>query len=51
LLGESNDDKLDKEIAARKEKLRKQKEEAAKDVVDEVPKASKKSKKGKAVAV
>ncbi len=28
----------------------KQKEEAAKDVVDEVPKASKKSKKGKSVA-
>ncbi|TVY44347.1 putative ribosome biogenesis protein [Lachnellula occidentalis] len=55
LLVESNDDKLDKEISERKETLRKQKEEAAKDVVDEVPKASKKpkskSKKGKAVAV
>ncbi|TVY23289.1 putative ribosome biogenesis protein [Lachnellula hyalina] len=55
LLVESNDDKLDKEIRERKETLRKQKEEAAKDVVDEVPKASKKSKskskKGKAVAV
>ncbi|TVY50538.1 putative ribosome biogenesis protein C8F11.04 [Lachnellula cervina] len=53
LLAESNDDKLDKEIGERKETLRKQKEEAAKDVVDEVPKASKKSKskKGKAVAV
>ncbi|TVY16391.1 putative ribosome biogenesis protein [Lachnellula arida] len=54
LLAESNDDKLDKEIGERKERLRKQKEEAAKDVVDEVPRASKKSKskskKGKAVA-
>lgn len=49
VLKESNDDKLDQEIALRKEKLKKQKEEAAKDVVDEVPKASKKSKKGKAV--
>jgi ribosome biogenesis protein UTP30 len=38
---ESNDDNLDKEIALRKEKLKKQKEEAAKDVVDEVPKATK----------
>ena len=49
---ESNDDNLDKEIALRKEKLKKQKEEAAKDVVDEVPKASKtkKVKKVKAVA-
>ncbi|KAH6673808.1 ribosomal protein L1p/L10e family-domain-containing protein [Halenospora varia] len=50
---ESNDDNLDKEIAKRKETLRKQKEEAAKDVVDEVPKPSKKTKqlrKGKGVA-
>jgi ribosome biogenesis protein UTP30 len=38
---ESNDDKLDAEIAARKATLKKQKEDAAKDVVDEVPKASK----------
>jgi ribosome biogenesis protein UTP30 len=38
---ESNDDNLDKEIALRKEKLKEQKEEAAKDVVDEVPKATK----------
>ena len=51
VLKESNDDKLDQEIALRKEKLKMQKEEAAKDVKDEVPKASKKSKKGKAVAV
>lgn len=50
VLVESNDDKLDQEIALRKEKLKKQKEEAAKDVVDEVPKPSKKSKKAKAVA-
>lgn len=41
LLKESNDDKLDAEIAARKATLKKQKEDAAKDVVDEVPKASK----------
>lgn len=47
-LVESNDDKLDKEIALRKEKLRKQKAEAAKDGEDDVPKATKKSKKGKA---
>lgn len=47
-LAESNDDKLDKEIALRREKLRKQKAEAAKDVEDDVPKATKKSKKGKA---
>ncbi|KAH8659190.1 ribosomal protein L1p/L10e family-domain-containing protein [Tricladium varicosporioides] len=49
---ESNDDNLDKEIAKRKETLRKQKEEAAEDVVDEVPKPSKKTKqlrKGKGV--
>ncbi len=51
-LVESNDDNLDKEIAARKEKLKKQKAEAAKDVVaDDVPKASKRTRKGKAVAV
>jgi len=48
----SNDDKLDKEIALRKEKLKKQKEQAAKDVgEDEVPKATKKTKKSKAAAV
>jgi len=41
---ESNDDKLDQEIALRKEKLKKQKEEAAKDVEDEVPKATKATK-------
>ncbi|KUJ17047.1 ribosomal protein L1 [Mollisia scopiformis] len=47
-LKESNDDALDKEIALRKEKLRKQKEEASKDVEGEVPIASVKvSKKGK----
>ncbi|KAF4624394.1 hypothetical protein G7Y89_g13779 [Cudoniella acicularis] len=46
-LVESNDDKLDKEIALRKETLKRQKEEAAKDVVDEVPKSTKKAKKGK----
>ncbi|KAI9054882.1 hypothetical protein LZ554_002026 [Drepanopeziza brunnea f. sp. 'monogermtubi'] len=47
---ESNDDNLDKEIAARKEKLKKQKADAAKDVVaDEVPRSSKRAKKGKAV--
>jgi ribosome biogenesis protein UTP30 len=52
-LEESNDDKLDAEIAARKEKLKKQKAEAAKDIEDEVPKATKKVKvkKSKAVAV
>lgn len=44
---ESNDDALDKEIALRKEKLNKQKEEAAQDVLDEVPQPSKKSKKAK----
>ena len=47
-LMESNDDKLDKEIALRKEKLRKQKAEAAKDVEDDVPKSTKKVKKVKA---
>lgn len=47
LLKASNDEKLDAEIAARKERLRKQKEEATKDLVDEVPKASKKVRKGK----
>jgi ribosome biogenesis protein UTP30 len=50
---ESNDDKLDEEIKARKEKLRLQKLEA---MVDEdadsfIPKASKKSKKPKEIAV
>lgn len=44
---ESNDDKLDKEIALRKEKLRKQKVEAAKNVEDDIPKATRKSKKRK----
>lgn len=44
----SNDDKLDKEIALRKEKLKKQKELAALDVEDDVPKPSKKAKKSKA---
>ncbi|KAK2630473.1 hypothetical protein QTJ16_001293 [Diplocarpon rosae] len=48
---EGNDDNLDREIAARKEKLKKQKAEVAKDVsVDDVPKASKRTRKGKAVA-
>jgi ribosome biogenesis protein UTP30 len=50
-LVESNDNNLDKEIAARKEKLKKQKAEAALDSGDEVPKPSKKSKKGKEIAV
>jgi ribosome biogenesis protein UTP30 len=50
-LVESNDNNLDKEIAVRKEKLRKQKAEAALDSGDEVPKPSKKSKKGKEIAV
>ncbi|RDW91948.1 hypothetical protein BP5796_01342 [Coleophoma crateriformis] len=42
---ESNDDKLDEEIAARKEKLKQQKAEAAQDGEAEVPKASKKKSK------
>ncbi|KAL3427514.1 ribosome biogenesis protein C8F11.04 [Phlyctema vagabunda] len=42
---ESNDDKLDEEIAARKAKLQKQKAEASKAVEDEVPKATKKKSK------
>jgi len=50
-LEESNDDKLDAEIALRKKMLKKQKADAAKDVEDLVPKATKKSKKTKAVAV
>ncbi|TVY60853.1 putative ribosome biogenesis protein [Lachnellula suecica] len=51
LLPESNDDKLDQEIAARKEKLKKQKAQAAMDVeMVDVPKASKKSNKQKAEA-
>jgi ribosome biogenesis protein UTP30 len=50
-LVESNDNNLDKEIAARKEKLKKQKAEAALDSGDEVPKPSKKSKKGKEIAL
>lgn len=49
-LVESSDDNLDKEIALRKEKLKQQKEEAAKVVGDDVPKASRKSKKLKVVA-
>jgi ribosome biogenesis protein UTP30 len=48
---DGDDDKLDKEIALRREALKKQKVEAAKSVEDGVPKATKKSKKGKAVAV
>jgi len=44
---ESNDDKLDQEIAARKELLKKQKEQAGKDAVDEVPKGTTKAKAGK----
>ena len=51
LLPESNDDKLDKEIAQRKEMLKKQKADAAKAVSDDVPKSTKKSKKDKAVAL
>jgi ribosome biogenesis protein UTP30 len=47
LLG-SNDDNLEKEIALRREKLKKQKAEATKDLEDDVPKSTKKSKKGKA---
>lgn len=48
-LAPSNDDSLDKEIALRKDRLKKQKEQAALDVVeDEVPKPSKKAKKSKA---
>jgi ribosome biogenesis protein UTP30 len=50
-LVESNDNNLDKEIAARKEKLRKQKAEAALDSGDEVPKPPKKTKKGKEIAL
>jgi len=50
---ESNDDKLDEEIKARKEKLRLQKEEAMtnEDAEDFIPRPSKKSKKAKEVAV
>jgi len=48
LLPESNDDKLDKEIAQRREMLKKQKADATKAVKDDVPKATKKSKKVKA---
>lgn len=47
---EGDDDNLDKEIALRKEALKKQKAAAVKSVGDEVPKATKKSKKSKAVA-
>jgi len=49
---ESNDDKLDKDIAARKELLRKQKEDAAKEVdAVPVPVVVKKTKKVKTVSV
>ena len=53
---ESDDGRLDKEIALRKETLRKQKEAAARDVDDEVPKSTKiktksRSKSKKAPAV
>lgn len=50
VLAESNDDKLDEEIKARKELLKKQKVEAGKDGVDEVPKGAgaSKAKAGKA---
>ncbi|KAA8564329.1 hypothetical protein EYC84_011273 [Monilinia fructicola] len=46
---ESNDDKLDKEIALRKEMLKRQKEDAAREL-DAVPVAVKKSKKAKKTA-
>ncbi|KAF5871050.1 putative electron transfer flavoprotein alpha-subunit protein [Botrytis fragariae] len=46
---ESNDDKLDQEIALRKEMLKKQKEDAAKEL-DAVPVVVKKTKKTKKVA-
>ena len=48
LLEPSNDDNLDKEIALRKERLKKQKVLAALNVEDDVPKPSKKAKKSKA---
>jgi ribosome biogenesis protein UTP30 len=50
---ESNDDKLDEEIRARKEKLRLQKMQAMaeEDVGDFIPKASRKEKKAKEIAV
>lgn len=49
---ESNDNKLDQDIAARKEKLKKQKADASAAVGDdELPKAAKKSKKEKSVVV
>jgi ribosome biogenesis protein UTP30 len=50
-LAESNDDKLDEEIKARKESLKKQKREAEKSVGDEVPKGTKKEKKSKKVVL
>jgi ribosome biogenesis protein UTP30 len=53
-LPEGNDNNLDKEIALRKERLKKQKAEAAASVEDEVPKVksqTKKSKKSKAMAI
>ncbi|KFY44753.1 hypothetical protein V494_01335 [Pseudogymnoascus sp. VKM F-4513 (FW-928)] len=47
VLPESNDNTLDKEIALRKEKLKKQKSEAAKSVVDELPVPAAKAEKSK----
>lgn len=47
VLPESNDNNLDKEIALRKEKLKKQKSEAAKSVVDELPVPAAKAEKSK----
>jgi ribosome biogenesis protein UTP30 len=47
VLPESNDSVLDKEIALRKEKLKKQKTEAAKSVVDELPVPAAKAEKSK----
>ena len=44
-LAPSNDDKLDKEIALRRERLKKQKQQATLDVEDEVPRPTKKAKK------
>ena len=50
---ESNDDKLDEEIKARKEKLKLQKQQALleEDGVDFIPKPSKKEKKKKPAMV
>ena len=49
-LPKSNDDTLDQEIALRRQKLKEAKAAAAKDVEDDVPKPTKKGKKGKVVA-